>query len=154
MNWLGTSTNTPNKTGALYLMDNATFHNTFWIQASRLMLAWDEILNVVRAAQKKDRDKPIAHYFGYRSVIETKGTARDKRLIKLIRYVEQEGECTGCGTEFRFDDLTLDRILPGKANGVYELPNVQLMCEPCNNRKGDKYGDQLMGSRPDASSSR
>ncbi len=117
-----------------------------WMQASRLMLAWDEILSVVRAAQKKDRDKPIAHYFGYRTVIETKGTARDKKLIKLIRYVEQEDECTGCGAEFRFDDLTLDRILPGKASGVYELPNVQLMCEPCNNRKGDKYGDQLLGS--------
>ena len=115
-----------------------------WVQASRRMLAWAEIRSVVRAAQKKDRDKPIAHYFGYRAVIEMKGTARDKKLIKLIRYVAQEGECTGCRNEFRFDDLTLDRILPGKANGAYELPNVQLMCEPCNNRKGDSYDDQLI----------
>ena len=117
-----------------------------WMQASRRMLAWDEILSVVRAARKKDRDKPISHYFGYRAMIETKGTARDKKLIKLIRYVTQEGECTGCGNEFGFDDLTLDRILPGKANGTYQLPNVQLMCEPCNNRKGASYGGQLMGS--------
>lgn len=115
-----------------------------WMQASRRMLDWDEILSVVRAAQRRGRDKPIAHYFGYRVMIEAKGTARDKKLIKLVRYVLQEGECIGCGNEFGFDDLTLDRILPGKANGAYELLNVQLMCEPCNNLKGDCYGDPLL----------
>ena len=110
-----------------------------WMQASRRMLAWEEILSVVRAAQKRGRHKPIAHYFGYRAMIETKGMAKDKRLIKLTRYVVQEGECTGCGMEFPFDELTLDRILPGKANGEYELPNVQLMCQPCNNQKGASH---------------
>ena len=57
--------------------------------------------------------------------------------MKLVRYVTQEGECSGCLKEFRFDQLTLDRIMPGKVNGTYELSNVQLMCQPCNNRKGD-----------------
>ena len=107
-----------------------------WLQASRSMLAWDEILKVVRAKKKTDRHKPIAHYFGYRPIIEKNAAVRCRRLIKLVRYVIQEGLCAGCRTEFRFDDLTLDRILPGKAKGIYELPNVQLMCQPCNNSKG------------------
>ena len=106
------------------------------MQTSRGMLAWDEILRAVRATKKRDRHKPIAHYFGYCPIIGKKGSAKDKRLIKLVRYVTQEGQCAGCRTEFRFDDLTLDRILPGKAKGTYELPNVQLMCQPCNNSKG------------------
>lgn len=110
-----------------------------WAQASRNMLAWDEIFNVVRAARKRNGLQPIAHYFGYFKMMEPKGAARYKRLIKLIRYITQEGECAGCGTEFQFDDLTLDRIKPGKENGKYELPNVQLMCQPCNNGKGDSY---------------
>ena len=110
-----------------------------WVQASRRMLVWNEILSVVRAAQKRDPHKPVAHYFGYAEVIETNGTARDKKLIKLTRYVTQEGECAGCQTEFPFDHLTLDRIKPGKAEGDYQLANVQLMCEPCNNLKGASY---------------
>ena len=110
-----------------------------WIQASRGMLTWEEILPVVRATRKRDPHQPIAHYFGYRAIMETKGTARDKKLIKLIRYITQEGDCAGCRTEFRFDDLTLDRIKPGHAGGTYELPNVQLMCQPCNKVKGASY---------------
>ena len=110
-----------------------------WAQASRDMLAWDEIFNIVRAARKRDRYQGIAHHFGYGQVIGTKGTARDRKLMKMIRYITQEGECTGCRVEFQFSDLTLDRIKPGKANGAYNLRNVQLMCQRCNNRKGDRY---------------
>ena len=108
-----------------------------WWQASRGMLDWDDILNAIRAKKKRDRHKPIAHYFGYLPIIEKKKSVRAKRFIKLIRYVAQEGECIGCRTEYQFDQLTLDRKIPGKANGTYELSNVQLMCQPCNNRKGD-----------------
>ena len=111
-----------------------------WIQASRDMLPWEDILKIVRATTKRDRHQPIAHYFGYRAIVKKKGTAGYKKLIKLIQYITQEGKCSGCGTEFRFDDLTLDRIKPGKANGRYELPNVQLMCQPCNNGKDASYG--------------
>ena len=117
-----------------------------WMQASRRMVAWDDILNVVRAARKTDRVKPISHYFGYRYMVEQKGTARDKKLIKFVRYVLQEGECAGCGDEFGFHELTLDRIKPGKAAGKYELPNVQLMCQPCNNRKADSCGDSSLNA--------
>ena len=96
----------------------------------------ESVLEVVRATTKRDRHQPITHYFGYRAIVKKKGTARDKKLIKLIRYITQEGECAGCRTKFRFDDLTLDRNKPGKANGKYNLRNVQLMCQPCNHRKG------------------
>ena len=111
-----------------------------WSQASRRMLEWQEILHAVRATRKRDRHPRIAHYFGYRSIMRKQGRAKDRKLIKLIRYITQEGICTGCRKEFTFDDLTLDRIRPGKANGVYNLPNVQLMCRPCNNSKGDSFG--------------
>ena len=67
------------------------------------------------------------------------GSAKYKKLIKLIRYITQEGECAGCQTEFQFSDLTLDRIKPAALDGEYKLPNVQLMCERCNNEKGASY---------------
>lgn len=109
-----------------------------FMQAERDMLPWERILTVVRAGQKQDLEKPIAHYFGYGAFIETKGQARDRTLIKLVQYVNQAGECTGCKREFRLDELTLDHINPRSANGKLELTNVQLMCQPCNNEKGVK----------------
>ncbi len=109
-----------------------------FIQAERDMLPWERILTTVRACQVQDRDKPISHYFGYGAIIETKGQARDRTLIKLVQYVDQTGECTGCKKEFRLDELTLDHINPRSANGKLELTNVQLMCKPCNNEKGSK----------------
>ena len=36
-----------------------------WLQASRRMLAWEEILSVVRVARKTGSRQPVAHYFGY-----------------------------------------------------------------------------------------
>ena len=110
-----------------------------WAQASRGMMDWEQILSVIRAAKKKDHSQPIAHYFGYLTITGTKGVAKNKKLIKMIRYITQEGACAGCQREFRFVELTLDRILPGAANGAYDLANVQLMCQPCNGRKGDRY---------------
>ena len=107
-----------------------------FIQAERGMLKWGRILAVVRAARKQDQEKPIAHYFGYPEFIGTKGQARERILIKLVQYVNQEGQCSKCRKEFPFDDLTLDHVIPRSANGALELLNVQLMCQPCNGRKG------------------
>ncbi len=110
-----------------------------WIQAERDMLPWAMILTVVGAAQKRNRDKPIAHYFGYRMLVESKGKAGYKTFIKLVQYINQEGKCSGCKKEFHFNELTLDHILPRSANGTLELTNVQLMCQPCNCSKGSSY---------------
>ena len=107
-----------------------------FIQAERGMLKWGRILAVVRAARKQDQEKPIAHYLGYPELIETKGKARYDTLIKLVRYVYQEGQCFECKKEFPFDKITLDHVVPRSAKGPTELTNMQLMCKPCNGRKG------------------
>ena len=110
-----------------------------WWQASRGVLGWEEILKVVRSTKKRDRQKPIAHYFGYRALIEKSGSAKDKTLMKLVRYFIQEGACPGCKREFPFNKLTIDHIVPTSAGGNNELTNVQVMCWPCNNSKGTSH---------------
>ena len=110
-----------------------------WRQASRRMLPWENILDIVRGAKSKGRRQPIAHYFGYRRVLGMDGTRRKKRIYKMVRYITQEGVCEGCRTEFQYGALTVDRVKPGHVQGKYILPNVQLMCRPCNERKGANY---------------
>ena len=108
-----------------------------FIQAERGMLKWDRILAVVRAARKQDQEKPIAHHFGYQELVEIRGNARNRTLIKLVQYVNQEGQCSECRKEFPFDEITLDHVIPRSANGALELLNVQLMCQRCNGLKGN-----------------
>ncbi|MCY4652337.1 MAG: HNH endonuclease [Dehalococcoidia bacterium] len=110
-----------------------------WMQASRGMLEWITVLKVVRANRKRDRQSRITHYFGHRAVIDQKGVAKKRELIKLVRYIMQEGICTGCHVEFPYDQLTRDRTRPGAADGAYELSNVTLMCEHCNQLKADHH---------------
>lgn len=51
--------------------------------------------------------------------------------------VERDGEvCRGCGTT---DRLTIDHIKPVSQGGGNEVENLQILCQPCNSSKGDKY---------------
>ena len=113
------------------------------MQASRRMLAWEEILNVLRSTRKRAPQNSISHYFGYQTIVGKDGAAKSRTLMKFVRYVTQEGVCPGCHQEFPFSKLTIDHIEPKAAGGKNDLTNVQLMCSPCNNRKGatlDWYG--------------
>ena len=109
-----------------------------WVQASRGMLPWEEILRAVRVARRKDLCRPIAHYFGYSQMLEP-GTRKKGELLKWVRYIAQEGVCAGCSAEFPYSDLEKDRRKPGREQGNYVWSNVQLLCRPCHERK-DNYG--------------
>ena len=111
-----------------------------WWQASRGKLEWDTIITVVSANWKRDPWKMSSRYFGHREVIEKNGRAKKRDLIKLVRYIIQEGICSGCQAEFTYAELTLDRTKPGAKGGKYELTNVTLMCNDCNQAKGPRYG--------------
>ena len=110
-----------------------------WMQASRSKLEWATIIAVVSANRKRDPNKMSARHFGHHEVIEKNGSAEKRDLIKLVRYVMQEGMCSGCQVEFPYAELTLDRTMPGAKGGKYELSNVTVMCQPCNNAKGSLY---------------
>lgn len=46
--------------------------------------------------------------------------------------------CRGCFSRFDPAELTMDHIVPASKGGKDGLENLQLMCEPCNNKKADK----------------
>ena len=63
-------------------------------------------------------------------------SARERNWTKHLLYAKQEGACAGCMRRIDFQDLTLDHIQPLSKGGGDEESNLQLLCTPCNSRKG------------------
>ena len=57
---------------------------------------------------------------------------------KEAKYEEQERLCTTCGEEFEFNEMEGDHIDPWSEGGKTEIANLQMLCKPCNRRKGAK----------------
>lgn len=65
-----------------------------------------------------------------------KGIARNRRkLVATFGLV-----CQGCIEDFPNHELTVDHIRPlAKGGHPRALGNLQLLCNPCNNAKGDSW---------------
>ena len=61
-------------------------------------------------------------------------------------YGEQGGYCAGCHEHFQQTHLEVDHIISRKKGGTDHLDNLQLLCTPCNRKKGDR-GMAYLNSR-------
>ena len=57
---------------------------------------------------------------------------------KEAKFEEQEGICVKCGEEFALTEMEGDHITPWSAGGTTDPKNLQMLCKPCNRRKGAK----------------
>lgn len=53
--------------------------------------------------------------------------------VKIAVSVRDQGKCVECGTT---EDLHYDHKIPWARGGTNSVSNIQLMCGPCNRRKG------------------
>lgn len=49
--------------------------------------------------------------------------------------------CPGCSAPIDILSVTPDHILPRDIGGTFTLDNMQLICQPCNQRKGEMTGE-------------
>lgn len=74
----------------------------------------------------------------------------EKRLFSIddkIEYLRQKAnidgkgmyQCTNCKKYFYKEELTMDHIEPWSKGGRTVLSNAELLCGPCNSKKGNKY---------------
>jgi hypothetical protein len=67
------------------------------------------------------------------------GRARPRRRDPLVREVRlavwrrDGGRCVACGADF---ELQFDHVIPVALGGADTVENLQVLCAPCNQRKG------------------
>lgn len=63
---------------------------------------------------------------------------------KQFLFGKQEGLCAGCRDDIPFKNLTIDHMLPRSKGGTDHLENLQLLCNFCNSKKGDRPMELLV----------
>lgn len=71
-------------------------------------------------------------------------SASEKRAYKKILYGLQGGNCNGCNMHHIPEILEMDHITPKSIGGTDHKENFQLLCPPCNKRKGRRRQEEFM----------
>ena len=87
---------------------------------------------------------------------ERRPRPRTTKEEKEYFHTKQRGKCMYCGAKLRAGDGHIDHKMPLVRDGKSTLTNKQLLCGPCNNRKGSKTDgefrrllkDLLLPARP------
>lgn len=69
----------------------------------------------------------------------------DREFEGLVRdKLESQGyKCVYCGVDIR-ENYSLDHIIPLSKGGTNEINNIDLVCKPCNTRKGTRDKEYFM----------
>ena len=65
------------------------------------------------------------------------------RHVKNALFTAQKGKCSYCGRTNRIRYLEIDHKFPLSRGGSNETDNLQLLCTPCNMRKGIQSDEEF-----------
>ncbi|MDQ8045175.1 MAG: HNH endonuclease signature motif containing protein [Patulibacter sp.] len=114
---------------------------TWWMAAGQVVTerdglsAGDVAALLAERAERSARRLERAHAIASRQGAPSPPSGRKPipREVRLEVWQRDGGRCTTCGAEF---DLQYDHVIPVALGGGSSASNLQLLCGPCNQRKG------------------
>lgn len=118
----------------------------YWLYQKKLYVTTDQELNpedvaalVNEAANRRRLQLEKAHALQAMTEELSKGPRREHipQDVKVLIWQRDGGRCVTCRSQ---SDLEFDHIIPVAMGGSNTARNLQLLCEPCNRRKGATLG--------------
>ncbi|HEY8584121.1 MAG TPA: HNH endonuclease signature motif containing protein [Capillimicrobium sp.] len=105
----------------------------FWSDGD---LAADDVLALVRERERRRRrtlERAHAALAADTPLPASHRRTPIPRAARLAVWRRDGGRCVECGTDF---ELQFDHVIPLALGGASTVENLQLLCAPCNQRKG------------------
>jgi hypothetical protein len=101
----------------------------------------DDAAVLIEATKKQNKEKLRRKIERARNMLEGQDAARQRERIpdsvKSFVWNRDGGKCVKCGSK---EKLEFDHIIPFSKGGSNTARNLQLLCEECNRKKGNKIG--------------
>ena len=114
-------------------------HGNDMLDPGRLEVEIGQLLSLRKPGVESVIRKPAGVY---RYVLDGDKQHLNLRLFnkaqKTAAYERQDNKCAACGQDFEFGQMHGDHIKPWKDGGLTTDDNCQMLCTPCNLRKGSK----------------
>lgn len=115
----------PSKTASYYVYDIVTQHICWkWLTDQERI----ELKNK-QSENKKKKSNKRKNY---------------SQSVRKMIYEKADGRCQLCGRKIKFEDMTIDHVIPLALNGVDSVENLQCSCEFCNRHKSSYLPDDWL----------
>ena len=122
---------------ALAQLDGRTYwafeRRVYWEDAG---LTGEDVLALLRDRQRRAQrtlERAHAALAGERAQPRRQPVPR---AVRLAVFERDGGRCVECGSAF---DLQYDHVIPVAHGGAGTVDNLQVLCAPCNQAKGDRF---------------